>query len=123
MAKWANDNVMDNGLNWIKNNVESMHLCSAQPTTYAEATSTYSLGSVAVTGTDITIADGDTSGRKATVAAKTVTASGAGTITHYALVNDTSSILMYVTTTDSNPVVSGDTINCSAWDIEISDPS
>ena len=71
MAKWANDSAMDAMLQWI-DDADTLTVCSAQPTTYAEATSTYKLADVTLTagdgGGDYTIANGDVSGRKLTVA-------------------------------------------------------
>jgi hypothetical protein len=122
MAKFANDAVMDAALNEIKNNVTLMIACSAQPTTRTEAVTTYALADVAVSSSDITLANGDTSGRKGTVAAKTnVTVDTSGTATHVALVDG--SRLLYVTTCTSQALTSGNTVNFPAWDIEISDPS
>jgi hypothetical protein len=122
MAKFANDAVMDAALNEIKNNVTLMIACSAQPTTRTEAVTTYALADVAVSSSDITLANGDTSGRKGTVAAKTnVTVDTSGTATHVALVDG--SRLLYVTTCTSQALTSGNTVNFPAWDIEIADPS
>lgn len=121
MGKWANDNVMDNGLNWIKNNTNEMHICNNQPASYADL-STMSLGSVAMTSADFTLADGDISGRKLTVAAKDIIASADGTATHVVLANSSTSILVYVTTMTSKTVNNGDTVSLSAWDIELRDP-
>lgn len=44
MANTLGDNTLDNGLNAIKNNSDKVYICSADPTTYTEATSTYALG-------------------------------------------------------------------------------
>jgi hypothetical protein len=103
----------------------SMIVCSQQPTTYVEATSTYALADVAVTpDTDFTKANGDTSGRKVTVAAKSsVTVDTSGTATHIALVRTTDSSLRYVTTCTSQALTAGNTVNIPAWDIEIADAS
>lgn len=122
MAKWANDSLMDAALNYIKNNVVTMTACSAQPTTRAEAITTYALADVAVGASDVTLANGDTSGRKATIAAKSgVTVDSTGTATHIALVDGTN--LLYVTTCTSQALTSGNTVNFPAWDIEIGDPT
>jgi hypothetical protein len=122
MAKFANDAVMDAALNEVKNNANLMIACSAQPTTRTEAVTTYALADVAMSSTDFTLANGDTSGRKATVAAKsTVTVDTSGTANHVALVDG--SRLLYVTTCTSQALTSGNTVNFPAWDIEIADPS
>ena len=100
-----------------------MIACSAEPTTRAEAVTTYALADVAMTvNPDYTKADGDTSGRKVTVAAKSsVTVDTTGTATHVALVDGTR--LLYVTTCTSQALTAANTVNFPAWDIEIADPA
>ncbi len=122
MGKSVADAVLDAALNEIKNNVAALHICSAEPTNYTEATSTYDLGDKtppAFTGP----ANGDTNGRKLTIDAITdgsVTATG--TADHVALV--TATVLYYVTTlSSSQSVTSGNTFTLTAWDIEIADPT
>jgi hypothetical protein len=104
---------------------DKMTVCNAQPTTYAEANATFALADVAMTpDTDFTKANGDTSGRKVTVAAKSgVTVDTSGTATHVALIRTTDSSLRYVTTVTSQALTSGNTVNIPAWDIEIADPA
>lgn len=124
MAKWVNDDVLDAAFNEIKDNCTRQVLCSQQPANYTEANTTYALADVTMASGDFTIADGDTSGRKVTVAAKSgvpVDATGDGT--HIALLDVTGTRLLYVTTTESQPVTSGNTANLPAWDAEIADPS
>lgn len=125
MAKFANDDIMDAGLNLIKNNCDKMVACSAQPATFAEANATYALADVAMTSTDFTgPANGDTSGRKITVASKSgVTVDTGGDATHVALLDTVNSRLLYVTTCPSQGVESGGTVSFGAWAIEIADPS
>ena len=100
-----------------------MTVCSAEPTTRTEAVTTFKLADVTMTpNTDYTKADGDTSGRKVTVAAKSgVNVDSSGTATHVALVDATR--LLYVTTCTSQALTSGNTVNFPAWKIEIADPA
>lgn len=122
MAKSVHNDVLDGALNIIKNNATLMILCSAEPTTRTEAVTTFALADVAVASGDFTVADGDTSGRKATVAAKSgVTVDTTGTGTHVALVDGTR--LLYVTTCGSQGVSSGGTCDIASWKIEIADPA
>jgi hypothetical protein len=125
MAKWANDLLMDAALNYVRSNCDKMIACSAQPTTYAEATSTYALADVAMTvDTDYTLGDGDASGRKIRTAAKNaVPIDVTGQATHVALVKTGDSTLRYVTTCTSQQLTSGGTVDFPQWDIEIADPS
>lgn len=123
MAKIVDDSVLDAALNTIKNATGlTAILCSQQPTTRTEAVTTYALADVALSASDVTVANGDTSGRKATIAAKSgVTVDATGTGTHLALVSST--VLLYVTTTASQGVSSGGTVDIGSWKIEIADPS
>lgn len=124
MAKSASDNVLDAPANYIIGVVDRMIVCSAQPTTYAEANTTYELADVAVAGGDFTKANGDTSGRKVTVAAKNgVAVDVTGTATHVALVDDGASELLWVTTCPSQGVSSGGTVDIGSWKIEFGDPT
>lgn len=125
MAKWANDNMMDAALDYIRGNCDKMVVCSAQPTTYTEAVTTYALADVAMTvNTDYTLANGSTSGRKITTAAKNdVTIDASGTATHIALVKTGDTTLRYVTTCTSQALTSGGTVDIPAWAIEVADPT
>jgi hypothetical protein len=122
MAKWANDDVMDAALNRVKTLVNLQTVCSQQPTTRTEATTTYKLADVAMATGDFTLADGDAPGRKVTVAQKaSVTVDSDGTATHVALTDATS--LVVVTTCTGQVLTSGNTVTFPAWDQEISDPA
>jgi len=46
MGKRAEDIFFAEGLDGIENSVTEMHICSQEPTSYTEATSTYTLGKV-----------------------------------------------------------------------------
>jgi hypothetical protein len=127
MAKSVNDGAADAYLNWIKDNCNEMNLCSQEPTTYTEATNTYSLADVALTSGDFTgPVNGDTSGRKITVAEKSgVSVDVTGTGNHVALtgvVNSTNT-LQVVTTCPNVSVTAGGNIIFASWDIEVGDPS
>jgi hypothetical protein len=74
------------------------------------------------TTTDYTVANGDTSGRKITTAAKSgVSVTASGTATHVSL--DDGTTLLYVTTCTSQSLTSGNTVNIPAWKVEIADPT
>lgn len=99
-----------------------MTVCSAEPTTRTEAVTTFKLADVALAGGDFTNADGDVSGRKVTVAAKSaVPVDASGTATHVALVDATR--LLRVTTCTSQPLTSGNTVNFPAHKYELADPA
>ena len=123
MAKAVDDSVLDAALAKTATS-NQMTLCSAQPTNRTEAITTFMLASTAMTpgdGNDYTIANGDTSGRKVTVAQKAdVPVTNSGTGTHVALVDATS--LLVVTTCTSQAVTASNQVTFSAWDQEILDP-
>lgn len=125
MPKHCPDAMLDAAFDWL-DQATAMHLCSTLDSspTYAEVIAA-SLADVAVTpDTDFTKADGDTSGRKVTVAAKNgVTVDNSGTGNHIALVTTSGSVLRYITTCTSQVVTAGNTVNFPAWKIEIADPS
>lgn len=124
MAKSVHNDVLDAALNYLATNATRMTACSAQPTTYAEGNATYALADVTIDSGDFSVADGDSSGRKVTVAAQNgVTVDANGTATHVALLDVSNTKLLYVTTCTSQVLTSGNTVNFPAYDIEIADPS
>lgn len=121
MPKVAPDAMIDASLNYVAG-ATVMHACStldATPTLAEVAAA--SLADVTMAGGDYTVADGDTSGRKVTMAAKSgVAVDASGTANHVALVDGT--VVRYVTTCTSQVLTSGNTVNFPAWRIEIADP-
>ncbi len=124
MGKSVHDDVLDGSFD-VLDQANLMIACSTEPTTRTEAVTTYALADATMTvNTDYTKANGDTSGRKVTVAAKSaITVDTSGTATHVALVDATR--LLYVTTCTSQSLTSGtgNTVNFPAWDVEIADPT
>lgn len=122
MGKTCHDDVLDGAWN-VFDQANIMTVCAGQPTTRDEAITTFKLADVAVTpDTDFTKANGTTSGRKCTVAAKTaVPIDTSGTADHVALCDG--SRLLYVTTMTSQPLIALNTCNIPAWAAEILDPS
>ena len=122
MAKWQIDAMLDTSLQYIEDNTTQLCVCSAQPTTYTEAITTYKLAiKVGLTGTDFTgPVDGDTSGRKTTVnTAIDMAIDSSGDATHIALCS--AGTLLYVTTCTLQSLTAGGTVTSPAWDIEIAD--
>jgi len=122
MAKTVHDTVLDGAFD-ILDQGNLMIACTTQPTTRTEAVTTYALADIAmVPNTDYTKANGDTSGRKVTMAAKNaVLVDTTGTALFIAIVDATN--LLYVTTCTSQALTSGNTVNFPAWDVEIADPT
>jgi hypothetical protein len=122
LAKSVHDDVLDGAWD-VLDQADIMTVCAGQPTTRTEAITTNKLADVAMTpNTDYTKANGDTSGRKVTVAAKSaVPVDTSGTADHIALCDGTR--LLYVTQCTSQVLTSGNTTNIPAWKAEIADPT
>lgn len=125
MGKYLNPLVHDAAFDAIKNsgNLKQV-LCSAQPTTYAEANATYKLAEVALGAGDFTYANGDVSGRKSTVAAKNgVAVTVTGTGNHVAIIDTVLARLWQVTTCPAQGVASGGFVDIAAYKLEKTDPT
>lgn len=123
MGKQAPDATIDAMFDYLdQSNI--MHVCSAEPANYA-GIAAVSLADVALTpDTDFTKANGDSSGRKVTVAAKNgVPVDASGTATHIAIARSADSTLRYVTTCTSQALTGGNTVNIPAWKVEVADPT
>lgn len=119
-----NDRVFDNGLTVLDTEANAIHITSQEATTYANATSTYTLGN----STSLSIGapqDRTGGGREVVVAAITdgsVTATG--TATHYAIVDTVNSRLLATgSLSPSQSVTSGNTFTLSSVSIGIPDPA
>jgi hypothetical protein len=120
---FLNDDVLDGALDvLIDATSKVLHICSQEPTTYTEASSTYTLGNKS-SPTVGTKANGDVSGRKCTISAITDgSVTGTGTATHWALVDGTR-LLATEALSSSQSVTSGNDFTLTAIDIEFPDPA
>jgi len=119
-----NDRVFDNGLTVLDTEGNRIDVTSQEATSYAEATSTYTLGN----STSLSIgapADRSGGGREVTVAAiNDGSVSGTGTATHYAIVDTSNSRLLATgTLSASQSVTSGNTFTLASFTIGIPDPA
>jgi len=118
------DRVLDNGLSTLSSEANRVDITSAESTTFAEATSSQTLGNK----TSISIsapADRTGGGRKVTLSAiSDGTVTGTGSATHYAISDTTNSRLLVTgSLTASQSVTSGNTFSLETLDIGIPDPS
>jgi hypothetical protein len=121
MGKSVHNDVLDAALTELATGT-ILTVCTSEPTTRTEAVTTYALADVVIDGSDFTIADGDASGRKTTIAQQTdIPIDASGTALHVAICD--ASVLLYVTTCTSQALTSGGTVTVPAWDVEILDPS
>lgn len=118
---YINDEVFDQGLDYADTNGTRIDICSQEPTTYTEATSTYTLGNKTGLNTGAT-QNGASSGRRVIVPAITdgsVTATN--TATHWALTNGTDTLIATGALSSSQAVTSGNTFTLDAISITIAD--
>jgi len=121
---YLNDRVLDLGLNVLDTEATALTICSAEPTSFTEANTTYKLG----TKSSLSIgspAARTPSGRKVTVAAITDGAvSATGTATHVAIIDVTNSRLLATQAlSSSQAVTNGNTFTTPAFDIGIPAPA
>jgi len=118
------DYVLDAALSKLDTEANRIDITSQEATSYAEATSTYTLGN----STSVSFGapeDGDVSGRKTTCAAISGgSVTGSGTATHYSITDTSNSRLLCTgSLTTSQSVVSGNTFTVATFDVEIPDPA
>ena len=122
MAKLVADVVLDAALEYVRDNIQQISVCSSEPADWTAATSNNMLAITAIACADFTGPENDTSGRKITVGAKSgVSITVSGTALYVALVSSTA--LLYRTACDSHLLSSGNQVNFPAWEISISDPT
>ena len=120
MAKSIQDATMDGTLDNIALST-IMHVCTTEPANYA-GIAALSLGSVVLAGGDFTKAD-DVSGRKVTIGAKSLTATGTGTPGHIVLATTSGTILRCATTCTGPGITTSSTVNIPAWKVNLQDPT
>lgn len=122
---YASDSLLDDGLQYAATNGDRVDICSQEPATYTEATSTYSLGNKTSASVG-NPTDRSPNGRKVTIAAITdgsVTSSD--TATHWALSKTTATteLLASDALSSSQAVTNGNTWTLPATDIGAPDPT
>lgn len=116
------DYVLDAALAKLDTEANRLDITSQEATTYAEATTTYTLGNKTALSVGAP-ADRTPNGRKVTVAAITDgSVTGTGTATHWAIVDTGNSRLLATgALSASQGVTSGNTFTLAAFDIGVPD--
>ena len=118
---YLNDEVFDQGLDYADTNGTRIDICSQEPTSYTEATSTYTLGNKTGLNTGATEA-GATDGRRVIVPAITDgTVSGTGTASHWALTDGSAILVATGALSSTQAVTSGNTFTLDAISLTIRD--
>lgn len=116
---FVNTNVLDSGLSYATTNGTRIDITSSEATTYAQATSTYTLGNKTSVSTG-SPASRSPSGRKVTVGAITGgSVTGTGTAAYWALTDGSSILVATGALSASQAVTSGNTFSLAAFDIGI----
>ena len=118
MAKFIPDTILDLMLDQAEGG--QLHVCNAQPTTYADlASMTLATGAIGAP----TAGAGSPSGREnAYPAVSGMSITQTGTATHVALSNNTNTLYL-VTTCTSQALTSGGTVDTTAFTHTLTDPS
>ena len=115
------DYVLDAALSKLDTEANRLDICTQEPTTYAEATSTYTCGNK----TSLSVGaptDRTPNGRKVVVAAITDgTVTGTATASHWAIVDTGNSRLLATGALAPQAVTSGNTFTLGTIDIGIPD--
>jgi len=121
---YLNSRIQDFGLNVLDTEANRLDICTTEPTTFSQATTTYTVGNK----TSISVgspADRTPSGRKVTVAAITDgNVTGNNTAAFWAVTDTVNSRLLAAGSLSSGQVVtSGNTFTMTAFDIGIPGPA
>lgn len=121
MAAILHNDVFDNGLSVLDTATATLHICyTQQPTTLAEATTTYSCGNKS--GISIGSPQDGTTGRKVTVAAITGGSVTATQTAGWFAIVDATRLLAAGPLSSTQAVTNGNTFSLGAFDITIPDP-
>lgn len=125
---YLSDDILDAALDVLNNSADRIDICSQEPATYTEATSTYTLGNKdhgAAGSAFGNPQNGDSSGRKVSSTAVTDGAvTGTGTATHWAVSDVTGTRLLAASSlSSSQAVTSGNSFSLGSFDVEFPDPS
>lgn len=114
------DAALDALLNYVQDSVTVLHICSAEPSTYAEATSTYTLGNKSSPSV-AEPSDRSPNGRECVVSAITDgSVTGTGDASHWALVS-ASVLLAASTLASTQTVTSGNTFTLAQFAFGVPD--
>ena len=121
---YLHDDVLDSGLSFIDDNCDRVFICNAEPSTWAEASSTYNLG-YKNNPTISTAEDRDGGGRQVTISAiADGTVSATDTATHFALGDSSETQLIAAGSLSSGVAVTdGNTWTLTEFTIGIPYPS
>ena len=115
----------DAQLSFMINNATRLFVCSAEPTTYEEASATYALADATLLPANFSgPADGSASGRKLTVLpVENIPIDVSGNATHIVLADATNSRLLLITVCTSQALVAGNNVTVDSFDYTLPQPA
>ena len=123
MPNVVGDYALDNGLTGLKNAADKIYLCTQDPLTYTEATSTYALGNknFGAGGVFSAPAAGSPNGRQvASIAVTDGNITGTGTAAKWAVVDSANSrLLANGSLAASQAVTAGNTFTLASFTIRL----
>lgn len=126
MSKWQNDSMLDAALNYVADNGSQLDVVSdtETPTDLSGSLASTALTVGAGNG-DYTLDDGDTSGRKLTIAQQAdINVDASGDANHIVISDGGSPATLYlVTTCTTQTLTSGNTVTVPSFEDEIADAS
>ena len=122
---FLHDDILDDGLQVLTDDANALHICSQEPATYAEATTTYTLGNKT---SPAIAAPSDRAGGGREVVVSAISdgeVTGTGTATHWAIVKTTATEELLATgaLNASQAVTDGNTFTLTQFAIGIPDPA
>lgn len=120
------DRVFDNGLTVLDTEANAVHVCSAEPATYAAATDTLSLGSSASVSFGAPQDNAGAGGGREVVMSAIIDGSitASGTVTHFAIVDTVNSRLLVTgPLSPSQAVTDGNDFSLGAITVGLPDPA
>lgn len=129
MGKATADAVFDAALGIVKSSTNAVCVCTSEPTTYSQATSTYKLAQGTITSANwaaiANYTSGSTTGRYTYFTGKSsISVTGSGTAAHVAWVSTSATALRLVTTCSSQVLTSGNKVNVpGSIDVIFVDPT
>lgn len=117
--------VYDAQMTFLKDNSKRLVVCSAEPTTYEEANTTYALASADLVPASFTgPVDGPVSGRMLTLnPVENITIAVSGTATHIVLIDTTNSRILMVTVCTAQNLVAANKVTVDSFNYTLPQPA
>lgn len=124
MGQSIHPDVLDTALDELIAHADTQVLCSAQPTTFSEASTDFVLAQVSLGPSDFAKIAGNTGGRRLNIAARSgVTVSTTGVGSHIALLDSVQGRVLFVAECPAQSLQAGAALTFGAWQIELTGPA